>query len=129
MVHGAGGLDELTPTGDNLMAEVRGGDVSISTLDPRPLSTGPVPGTPDDLRVGGDPAHNAAVIRTVFDGERGPRRDAVILNAAAAMLVGGQTDDFERGIDAAVDTIDSGAARRKLDQLVAFTTAHAPEPS
>jgi anthranilate phosphoribosyltransferase len=127
VVHGAGGLDELTPTGDNLMAEVRNGQVSLTTLDPRPLSTGPAPGTPDDLRVGGDPAHNAAIIRTVFDGERGPRRDAVILNAAAAMLVGGQVAEFERGIDAAVDTIDSGAARDKLDELVRFTQARAPE--
>ena len=92
VVHGAGGLDELTPTGENLMAEVRNGSVSTSTLDPAPLSTGPVPGTPDDLRCGGDPAQNAAVILTVFDGERGPRRDAVILNAAAALLVGGRRD-------------------------------------
>jgi anthranilate phosphoribosyltransferase len=128
VVHGAGGLDELTPTGENLMAEVRDGSVlAVTTLDPRPLSTGPAPGTPEDLRVGGDPAHNAAVIRTVFDGERGPRRDAVILNAAAAMLVGGQVDDFEVGIDAAVETIDSGAAQRKLDELVAFTQARATD--
>jgi anthranilate phosphoribosyltransferase len=127
VVHGAGGVDELTPTGENLMAEVRDGQVSLTTLDPRPLSTGPSPGTPDDLRVGGDPAHNAAIIRTVFDGERGPRRDAVILNAAAAMLVGGQVAEFEHGIDAAVETIDSGAARDKLDELVRFTQARAPE--
>ncbi len=126
VVHGAGGLDELTPTGENLMAEVRGGEVTMTTLDPRPLSTGPSPGTPDDLRVGGDPAHNAAVIRTVFDGERGPRRDAVILNAAAAMLVGGLVESFEQGIDIAVEAIDSGAAQRKLDELVAFTRARAP---
>ncbi len=128
VVHGAGGLDELTPTGDNLVAEVRGGRVTTSTLDPRPLSTGPVPATPDDLRVGGDPAHNAAVIRTVFDGERGPRRDAVILNAAAALLVGGLVSELEAGIDRAVETIDSGAATDKLDELCAFTRARAPEP-
>ena len=107
VVHGAGGLDELTPTGENLMAEVRDGDVTMRTLDPRPLSTGPAPGTPEDLRCGGDPAQNAAIIRTVFDGERGPRRDAVILNAAAALLVGGLVADFEHGID----------ARRRDDRL------------
>ena len=126
VVHGAGGLDELTPTGENLMAEVRDGGVTTSTLDPAPLSTGPVPGSPDDLRCGGDPAQNAAVILTVFDGERGPRRDAVILNAAAALLVGGVVDDWEAGIDRAVDTIDSGAAQAKLDELVAFTRARGP---
>ena len=127
VVHGAGGLDELTPTGENLMAEVRDGSVQTSTLDPAPLSTGPVPGTPDDLRCGGDPAQNAAVILTVFDGERGPRRDAVILTAAAALLVGGVVDDWEAGIDRAVDTIDSGAAQAKLDELISFTRARGPQ--
>ncbi|HYX86941.1 MAG TPA: anthranilate phosphoribosyltransferase [Gaiellales bacterium] len=123
VVHGAGGLDELTPTGENLVAEVRDSAVTLSTLDPAPLSTGPVPGSPDDLRCGGDPAQNAAVILTVFDGERGPRRDAVILNAAAALLVGGVVADWEAGIDLAVETIDTGAAQAKLDQLVEFTRA------
>jgi anthranilate phosphoribosyltransferase len=123
VVHGAGGLDELTPTGENLMAEVKDGTVRTTTLDPAPLSTGPVPGSPADLRCGGDPAQNAAVILTVFDGERGPRRDAVILNAAAALLVGGVVDDWEAGIDLAVATIDSGKAQAKLDELVAFTRA------
>jgi anthranilate phosphoribosyltransferase len=126
VVHGAGGLDELTPTGENLMAEVRDGKVTVTTLDPAPLSTGPVPGSPDDLRCGGDPAQNAAVILTVFDGERGPRRDAVILNAAAALLVGGVVSEWEAGIDLAVETIDSGRAQAKLDELVAFTRRRAP---
>ncbi len=121
VVHGAGGLDELTPTGENLMAEVRGREVTLTTLDPSPLADGPVPGSLADLRVEGGPVENAAVIRTVFDGEHGPRRDAVILNAAAAMLVGAAVDDFEAGVELAVETIDSGAAQRKLDDLVAFT--------
>jgi anthranilate phosphoribosyltransferase len=126
VVHGAGGLDELTPTGDNLVSEVRGGEVRTYTLDPRPLSTGPGPGSPEDLRCGGDPAQNAAVILTVFDGEKGPRRDAVILNAAAALVCGGVEPELEQAIDRAVDTIDSGAALAKLEELVAFTRARAP---
>jgi anthranilate phosphoribosyltransferase len=126
VVHGAGGLDELTPTGENLVSEVRGGEVRTYTLDPSPLSTGPGPGSPDDLRCGGDPAQNAAVILTVFDGERGPRRDAVILNAAAALVVGGVVAEMEPGIDLAVETIDSGAALAKLQELVAFTRDRAP---
>ena len=97
----------------------------MTTLDPRPLADSPAPGSPADLRVEGGPVENAAVIRTVFDGERGPRRDAVILNAAAALLVGAAVDDFEAGIELARTTIDSGAAQRKLDELVAFTQAHA----
>jgi anthranilate phosphoribosyltransferase len=127
VVHGAGGLDELTPTGENLISEVREGAVRTYTLDPRPLSTGAYPGSPDDLCCGGDPAQNAAVILTVFDGEQGPRRDAVILNAAAALTVGGVVPEIERGIELAVATIDSGAALAKLDELVAFTRARAPE--
>jgi anthranilate phosphoribosyltransferase len=126
VVHGAGGLDELTPTGENLVSEVRAGEVRTYTLDPSPLSTGPGPGSPDDLRCGGDPAQNAAVILTVFDGERGPRRDAVILNAAAALVVGGVVAELEPGIDLAVETIDSGAALAKLQELVAFTRDRAP---
>jgi anthranilate phosphoribosyltransferase len=108
-----------------MMAEVRDEQVTISTFDPRPLADGPAPGSPADLRVEGGPVENAAVIRTVFDGERGPRRDAVILNGAAALLVGGAVPDFEAGIELAVTTIDSGAAQRKLDELVEFTQAHA----
>jgi anthranilate phosphoribosyltransferase len=129
VVHGAGGLDELTPTGENTVAEVRDGAVRVWTLDPRPLGTHPVPGSPDDLRVGGDPAQNAAIITTVFDGERGPRRDAVILNGAAALVVGGLAPDFETGIEAAVEAIDSGAASRTLEALRRFTQARAPEPA
>ena len=123
VVHGAGGLDELTPTGENLMAEVRDGGVTTSTLDPAPLSTGPVPGSPDDLRCGGDPAQNAAVILTVFDGETGPRRDAVILNAGAALYVAGLSETLEQGVYAARDAIDDGRATATLERLVAFTSA------
>jgi len=127
VVHGFGGLDELTPTGENLVSEVRDGEVRTYTLDPAPLSTGPGPGSPDDLRCGGDPAQNAAVILTVFDGEKGPRRDAVILNAAAALVCGGVVPELENAIDAAVEAIDTGAALAKLEELVAFTRARAPE--
>jgi anthranilate phosphoribosyltransferase len=127
VVHGFGGLDELTPTGENLVSEVRDGEVRTYTLDPAPLSTGPGPGSPDDLRCGGDPAQNAAVILTVFDGERGPRRDAVILNAAAALVCGGVVPELDDAIDAAVEAIDTGAALAKLEELVAFTRARAPE--
>jgi anthranilate phosphoribosyltransferase len=121
VVHGFGGLDELTPTGENVVAEVRDGDVRMYTLDPRPLCGGPVPASPEDLRVGGDPAQNAAIILTVFDGERGPRRDAVILNAAATLLVAGLVADLGAGIERAVEAIDSGAATAKVDELVAAT--------
>jgi anthranilate phosphoribosyltransferase len=125
VVHGAGGVDELTPVGENSVAEVRDGTVRTYTIDPHELSTGAVPATPEELKVGGEPAENAAIIRTVLDGERGPRRDAVILNAGAALLVAGLADHLEAGIERAVEAIDSGAAGDTLDRLVEFTAARA----
>jgi anthranilate phosphoribosyltransferase len=122
VAHGAGGLDELTPTGENLVAEVRDGQVSVITVDPREFGAGP--GSPQDLG-GGDASANAAIIRTVFDGETGPRRDAVILNAGAALYVAGLNETLERGVYAARDAIDDGRAAATLERLVAFTSARA----
>ena len=122
VAHGAGGLDELTPTGENLVAEVRDGQVSVSTVDPREFGAGP--GSPEDLG-GGDASANAAIIRTVFDGETGPRRDAVILNAGAALYVAGLSETLEQGVYAARDAIDDGRATATLGRLVEFTSARA----
>ena len=122
VAHGAGGLDELTPTGENLVAEVRDGQVSVTTVDPREFGAGP--GSPEDLG-GGDASANAAIIRTVFDGETGPRRDAVILNAGAALYVAGLSETLEQGVYAARDAIDDGRATATLERLVAFTSARA----
>jgi anthranilate phosphoribosyltransferase len=127
VVHGAGGLDELTPTGENRVVEVRDGEVRTMTVDPRTFGAGP--GSPDDLMVGGDPATNAAIIRTVFDGESGPRRDAVILNAGAAIQVGGLAESLEDGVEQARAAIDSGAANETLERLVAFTRGRAEAPA
>jgi len=122
VAHGAGGLDELTPTGENLVAEVRDGQVTTSSVDPREFGAGP--GTPEDLG-GGDARDNAAIIRTVFDGEAGPRRDAVILNGGAALYVAGVADSLEAGVYAARDAIDDGRAAATLDRLIAFTNERA----
>ena len=123
VAHGAGGLDELTPTGENLVAEVRDGCVTTTTVDPREFGAGP--GSPTDLG-GGDAHANAAIIRTVFDGETGPRRDAVILNAGAALYVAGVSESLEQGVYDARDAIDDGRATATLERLVAFTSARAP---
>jgi anthranilate phosphoribosyltransferase len=122
VAHGAGGLDELTPTGENLVAEVRDGQVVVTTVDPRDFGAGP--GSPQDLG-GGDASANAAIIRTVFDGETGPRRDAVILNAGAALYVAGLSETLERGVYAARDAIVHGRATATLGPRVAFTNATA----
>src|SRR4029078_7430484 len=113
---------ELTPTGENLVAEVRNGAVTLMTVDPREFGAGP--GSPDDLG-GGDASDNAAIIRTVFDGETGPRRDAVILNAGAALYVAGVSDTLETGAYAAREAIADGRATATLERLVAFTSSRA----
>jgi anthranilate phosphoribosyltransferase len=70
---------------------------------------------------GGDAAHNAGLIRAIFSGERGPRRDIVVANAAAAIVASGQAADFLQGAQMAAAATDTGEAQKKLDSLVAFT--------
>ena len=83
-----------------------------------PAALGFAPATMADLR-GGDAAFNAQVIRTVLEGEHGPRRDIGILNAAAALVVAGRVDDLESGVDVAAESVDSGRALGVLNALVA----------
>lgn len=120
VVHGHDGLDEITTTTVTSIAEVRGPEVDLRTFDPReygiPLAA------PADL-AGGDPAHNASLVRALLDGEPGPRRDIACVNAAAALVAGGIAKDFRDGIERARAAIDDGRARAKLDALIAATTA------
>jgi anthranilate phosphoribosyltransferase len=118
VVHGAHGIDELSPAGPNLVVEVVDGDVREWTLDPRDL--GMEPAAPSDL-AGGSAADNAAAIRAVFAGEPGGRRDAVLLNAASALVAAEQVDDLLDGLALAAEAIDSGAAGDRLERLVAFS--------
>ena len=76
--------------------------------------------------MGGDPDTNADITRRILDGEPGPRRDVVLLNAAAALTAAGRAEDFAGGVNLAKEAIDSGAAREKLAVLAAFTQEHAP---
>ena len=120
VVHGHDGLDEITTTTKTSIAEVRGGEIDLLELDPRdhgiPLAR------PADL-AGGDPAHNAGLIRALLDGEPGPRREIVCLNAAAALVAGGKAGDFSEGLQKARHAIDSGHAKQKLEALIAATQA------
>jgi anthranilate phosphoribosyltransferase len=120
VVHGAGGIDELSPAGPNLVYEVANGLVRERMIDP--LELGVARCAPDDLR-GGTPEDNAASLRNVLDGERGPHRDAVLLNAAGAIAAAGHADDLAGGLATAADAVDSGAAAERLDRLVAFSRA------
>jgi anthranilate phosphoribosyltransferase len=118
VVYGDGGLDELSPFGTNLVMEVVDGDVREWTLDPRELGIHP---TDSGALRGGSAAENAATIRTVLAGEPGGRRDAVLLNAAGALVAAGLADDLADGLGLGAEAIDSGAATNRLDALVAFS--------
>ncbi|MGD9100351.1 MAG: anthranilate phosphoribosyltransferase [Anaerolineae bacterium] len=118
VVHGADGLDELSTTGPNQVSRLQDGQVRTSTLDP--LDLGLPRAMSADLE-GGDAEENAAIFRAVLDGEPGPRRDVVLLNAAAGLVAGGGAQDLPEGLCLAAQSIDSGAAQDKLQALVAFT--------
>jgi anthranilate phosphoribosyltransferase len=118
VVHGAGGIDELSPCGTNLVLEVSGGSVRQYELDP--LELGIERCDPDELR-GGDPAANATALRDVLAGADGGHRSAVILNAAAGIAAAGHAESVRDGIAPAREAIDSGAAAARLDQLVEFS--------
>lgn len=124
VVHGADGLDEISNTGPSHISEVHEGVVRSSTV--RPEDFGLSRATIQDLR-GGDRAENALIIRQVLAGEPGPRRDIVLMNAAAALVVGGKARDFKEGVALAAQSIDSGAAAAKLTGLVALSQRLANE--
>jgi anthranilate phosphoribosyltransferase len=115
VVHGADGLDEVSNTGPSNISEVHEGVVRSSTV--RPEDFGLPRASIHDLR-GGDRAENAEIIRKVLAGEAGPRRDIVLMNAAAALVVGGKARDFKEGVTLAAESIDSGAAAAKLADLI-----------
>jgi anthranilate phosphoribosyltransferase len=120
VVHGAGGIDELSPAGTNLVCEVAGGKVRRRQIDPREFG---VPRCkPRDL-AGGSPAENAATIRDIFAGAGGPKREAVLLNAAGAIAAGGHARDLEEGYRVATEAVDSGSAGERLEELIAFSRA------
>jgi anthranilate phosphoribosyltransferase len=117
VVHGAGGVDELSPAGPNLVCEVVDGGVRRREIDP--LELGVPRCAPGDLR-GGEPEENAKTIRDIFSGANGGRRDAVLLNAAGAIAAGGHAADLREGLELARAALDSGAAGERLEALIAF---------
>jgi anthranilate phosphoribosyltransferase len=118
VVHGADGLDELSTTGPNRVTQLRNGYVRTFTLDP--LELGLPRAELSDLQ-GGDAEENADILRAVLNGEPGPQRDVVLLNAAAGLVAGELAANLAEGLSLAAQSIDSGAARAKLDALVAFS--------
>lgn len=122
VVHGAGGIDELSPAGPNVVCEVVEGSVRERQIDP--LELGIARCAPEELR-GGTPAENAQAIREILAGADGGRRDAILLNAAGAIAAAGHADDLHDGLEVAREAIDSGAAAERLERLAAFSHGEA----
>lgn len=123
VVYGSDGLDELTTTGPSTLVRWEAGDEGpaggapvTTVVDPRAL--GLAPADPAELK-GGDAPVNAAYVRAVLEGRRGPHRDIVLLNAAAGLLVGGRARDLVEGLEVAEESIDGGGAALALERLIA----------
>lgn len=115
VVHGAGGLDELSPSGESKVAALDGGKVTVFTVSPEAAG---LPIYPKEAIRGGDAAHNAEALRGVLAGASGAYRDTVLLNAAAALVVAGRSASLEEGARIAAASIDEGRARDRLERLI-----------
>jgi anthranilate phosphoribosyltransferase len=118
VVHGSDGLDEITTTGPTLAFEIRDGHVERRTLEPSDFGVTPV--HPEALK-GGDVARNVEIAKAVLAGAPGPQREIVLVNASAALVAAGMAETFLHGMALAVVSIDSGAARKKAEDLARFT--------
>lgn len=112
VVSGDEGLDELSLAGGSELAEVRGGQILMRRVVPADAGLGT---SPLEAIRGGDPAHNAAELRKLLMGETGPYRDAVLFNAAGALIVAGEVQDWKDGVEEAAEAIDKGLAKALLD--------------
>lgn len=126
VVHGSDGLDEVTTTGPTHVAELKDG--VITEFDVSPADVGLPVAAIDDLK-GGDAGVNAQAITDLLDGKPSAYRDIVLMNAGAALVVGGQCATLHEGVSRAAETIDTGDAKTSFAKWVAFTQANAPEAS
>jgi len=118
VVHGRDGLDEITITDATKIAEVRDGRLRSYEVTPEEFGLGRAPLSEI---AGGDAQENAEIIRRILHGERSPRRDVVVLNAAASLVAAGHADSIHQAVPVAAYAIDSGHARQRLELLVQFT--------
>lgn len=122
VVHGLERLDEISISGETQISHLKDG--SVTTFRIRPEDAGLRSAEPQAV-VGGDAQENAAIVRSILKGESGPRRDVVLLNASAALVVAGLASDLAEGVAMAADSIDSGRALEKLEALIDFTRSSA----
>jgi anthranilate phosphoribosyltransferase len=120
VVHGAGGIDEISNTGHTKVSELRDG--AVHTFFIHPAEFGFAKATAEEIR-GGDAVENAAILRNVFDGRPGAARDIVLLNAGAALFIAGHSASVRDGIARAAEAVDSGTARETLGRMVRSSQA------
>ena len=120
LVHGGDGTDELSIAAPSKVAALKDGEIAEFEIHPEDAG---LPVHPFEAIMGGSPAQNATAFRALLNGTAGAYRDAVLLNAAAALLVAGKANDLKSGVEQARSSIDSGAARARLDALARITTA------
>jgi anthranilate phosphoribosyltransferase len=114
VVHGQG-LDEITVAGPTMVAEIEGGSIRRYTITPEECG---IPRSPHSALAGHSPQYNAELIRKILSGAPGPAHDVVVMNAGAAIFIGGEAPDLGRGIQKAEDAIASGAAEERLLALI-----------
>jgi anthranilate phosphoribosyltransferase len=119
VVHGADGIDEISTTGYTKVSECRGGSVNTFYLHPTDVG---LPKAPAAALRGGDAAENAGIVMRVLNGDRGPARDVVVLNAGTALFVAGESASIQDGIARAAQAVDRGDGRRTLERLVAVSS-------
>jgi len=125
VVHGLDGLDEITTTGPTQISELTEGEVYTYHFSPQDY--GLTRADPKDLGCGGDAQENARILLAVLEGKPGPKRDIVLLNAAAALIAADLAKDFKQGLTLAAEAIDSGKARAKLQALQTYTRELSPK--
>ncbi len=120
VVHGSDGLDEITLTGETRISELKEGEVSTYQIKPEDFG---LKTCGKDTLLGGDKQNNANIIQEILKGAKGPRRDIVLLNSAAAIVAGDKAKDFKEGIELARNSIDSGGASEKLKKLIEMSNS------
>jgi anthranilate phosphoribosyltransferase len=120
VVHGDSGLDELSTTGPSFVSQIKNGN--LTSFEVTPEDAGLPRARLEDI-VGGDPEYNAGELRKLLDGAKGPYRDIVLLNAAAAFIVADKAETLPEGVALGGEAIDSGKAKATLDKLVAVSGA------
>lgn len=124
VVHGAGGLDEISLAGTSVVCEVKGGSMRKGTLDPARFG---FKYAPVSTLAGGSPKENADITRQILAGKKGPCRDVVVLNAALGLVAGGRVREIPEGLAMAAASIDTGSAMNKLERLVEMTGRLTPK--